>query len=208
MIKIIGTIPTRVTIACSGGLDSMALLSFLLRTRRKITVVHFNHGTEHGKEAEKFVNEFCTKHNLLCHNGYLMVSKPKGVSTEAFWREERYLFMDTYSPKKDPILLAHHLDDCIENWVFTSLHGKPHTIPYKRGRCIRPLLLTKKAELKRWVERHKIPYIIDPSNTNTRYMRNKIRHDIIPHLLQVNPGLHKVIRRQVLAENQLQTLIK
>jgi tRNA(Ile)-lysidine synthase TilS/MesJ len=58
MIKLLGKIPNTVTLACSGGPDSMAALDFLMRGRKRVKVAHFDHGTEHGSKARKILAEF------------------------------------------------------------------------------------------------------------------------------------------------------
>jgi tRNA(Ile)-lysidine synthase len=96
------------------------------------------------------------------------------------------------------VVTAHHLDDAVETWVFTSLHGESRLIPYSRGNVIRPFLLTPKSELVSWCERRGLAWSEDPSNTDTAYMRNLIRHKILPEALKVNPGLRTVVRKKYL----------
>jgi len=62
MIKITVPLPKQVTIACSGGVDSMAIVDFLSR-KHDVTIAHFNHGTQHGQKAMKFVAQYCTDNN-------------------------------------------------------------------------------------------------------------------------------------------------
>ena len=145
MLHIIGKIPRRVTIACSGGVDSMVALHFLLQGKRKVDVAFFNHDTIHSREAELFVKKFCAQNNLLLTVG--RVSGTKGrKSLEEFWRDERYNFLS--SMRSDYMLVAHHLDDVMETWLMSSFHGNPKLIPYKRGSSIyRPLLLTPKKNI-------------------------------------------------------------
>ncbi len=65
MIKVIGGIPkNKFGIACSGGVDSMAVLDFLIQGKYKPEVLYFNHNTDHGQQAEKFMIDYCNKNNL------------------------------------------------------------------------------------------------------------------------------------------------
>ena len=94
MIRIIGKIPQNVTIACSGGVDSMVFVHFLLQGKRKIKLAYFNHDTNHSLEAQKFVEKYSNDNNLE-----LIISGVKGVkgkrSLEEFWRDERYDFFNS-----------------------------------------------------------------------------------------------------------------
>jgi len=77
------------------------------------------------------------------------------------------------------------------------MNGNPHLIPEFRDCYIRPFLQTRKAVFEDWCDRKKVPYIEDPSNLDTRFMRNFIRHEMIPKALVVNPGIYKVLRKKL-----------
>lgn len=198
MIHILGKIPRKVAIAVSGGVDSMAALDFLRRSR-DVNVLHYNHGTgSHADEATKLVQDYCQFHSLPCVVGRNQEEMPAGVSAEAWWRDLRYSFFSA-SCLKTPIITAHHLGDAVENWVFTSLHGNPFLIPRVRGQYLRPFLTTEKADFEDWCDRHFVPYVVDPSNCETKYRRNYIRHVMMPHVEVINPGIKKVIKKKLLA---------
>lgn len=194
MIRLLGAIPDRVYLACSGGTDSMVALDFLLNGRKDVHVLYFNHGTAHGADAENFVRARCKVLGLCVSVGNISRERQSGESKEEFWRNQRYDFFRKFD---GPIVTSHHLDDCVETWIFTSLHGKPKTIPYRNGNVIRPFLLTKKSSLNLWRERRSVEVLEDPSNYDVSYMRNHIRHNIVPPALVVNPGLHKVVSKIV-----------
>ena len=197
MIRIIGKIPQRVTIACSGGVDSMAIVNFLLEGKRTIHLAYFNHDTNHSKEAEKFIKKYAAKNKLILTIGRVKGHRGK-LSLEEFWRNERYKFLE--SLKSQSIITCHHLDDAVETWLFSSFHGTPKLIPYKRGRNIyRPFLMTEKKEIIKYANGRGLEWIEDPSNRMTKnIMRNQIRHNIMPHVLKVNPGIRTVIRKKML----------
>lgn len=194
-MQLLGDIPERVSVAVSGGVDSMVLLDFLIKGRRDVTILHYHHGTEHGDEAYDFVNNIAVSLNARFISEELQEAVPQGESKENFWRKCRYNFLDRHADQ--PIFLGHHLDDVVETWLFSSFHGVPKIIPYQRNNCYRPMLQVKKEEILDWADRHGVPYITDPSNENTGFMRNKIRHEIVPKVLEVNPGIHKVLAKQV-----------
>ena len=196
MILIIVKIPRRVIVACSGGIDSMCIVDFLLKGKRKVQIAYFNHDTQHSHQAEKFIKQYCAKNNLI-----LTIGRVKGVrgkrSMEEFWRDERYKFLENF--RNDFIITAHHLDDVVETWLMSSMHGNPKLIPYERNKKIyRPFLMTSKKDLQNYADRHNVPYIQDLSNKNLKYMRNYTRHIVMPHVLVINPGIRKTIRKKMI----------
>lgn len=199
MIKLQGSIPREVGVAVSGGVDSMAVLDFLSR-KHKVTAYCFDHGTEHGKAAMDFVAKYCLKNRISLQRGQLANERPAGVSMEEHWRNERYAWFKQFD---QTIVLGHHLDDCVETYVFNMCHGTVWNMPYRHANTVRPFRLTRKEELINWAETHRIPWLDDPSNKKEDFMRNYIRLRILPDILHVNPGLHKVIKKKLMEEDVL-----
>jgi len=197
MIRILGKIPNKVTLACSGGIDSMAVLDFLRNGRKKVTVAHFNHRTEHGWEAYEFVKNYCKENDIPFIGGDLEGDKPKDKSWEEWWRDKRYDFLNSLP---GPIITAHHLNDVGEWWIFTFLNGNPRLTPYKNGKIIRPFLLTLRHDMMRWCRINDVPYVDDPQNLNFKYARCRIRHEIIPSALEINPGFLTVVGKKIKEE--------
>jgi tRNA(Ile)-lysidine synthase TilS/MesJ len=75
--------------------------------------------------------------------------------------------------------------------------GFQSVIPYRKENVIRPFLLTEKSEFESWCKRKNVPFIQDESNNSVEYSRNRIRHNIIPELLKVNPGLKTVVKKMI-----------
>lgn len=193
MIKILGSIPRKITVACSGGVDSMVLLDFL-RRNHAVEVAFFNHGTESSKLAQEFLSEFCSRTEIKLHLGLISTTRRgPGQSPEEFWREERYRFLEQF----ESVATAHHLDDVAETWVWSSLHGTSSLIPYRRGNVFRPLLLNRKYDLEDWARRKNVEWIEDNSNNDTGYTRNYIRHELMAGVLRVNPGIHTMLRKKL-----------
>ena len=196
MIKLQGKIPRKVYVACSGGVDSMAAVDFLKRNH-DVFVLHFNHGTHHGMKAMKFVNNYCSDNDIgfLTNTGIDREKHPK-ESQEEYWRSIRYEWLERCTERQ--IVTAHHLDDCVETWVWSSMHGIGKIIPYNRDdRILRPFRMTRKRDLELWCNLKNVPYITDDSNTDTCYTRNYIRHEMMPNVLRVNPGIHKTISKKI-----------
>jgi tRNA(Ile)-lysidine synthase len=189
-------LPKKLTIACSGGVDSMAVVDFLKR-KHDVTLAYFNHKTEHGEEAFKFVANYCTENNLPMMYGQCITEKLKEESQEEYWRRERYNFLSHIGP----VITCHHLDDCVETYIWSSLHGTAKVIPLTRNNVLRPFLTTRKDEFKSWCIRHNVPWIEDTSNQDTKYMRNYVRNVLMPQALHVNPGLHTLVKKIVEKQN-------
>jgi len=197
MIKIQGKIPRKVYVACSGGVDSMAALDFLKRNH-DVFVLHFNHGTDYGFKALEFVGNYCADNDIGFLTNVTGQEREKQAreSQEEYWRSIRYDWLERCTERQ--IVTGHHLDDCVETWVMSSMHGTGKIIPYSRNeRVLRPFRLTRKRDLELWASLNNVPYIEDDSNQDTCYTRNYIRHEMMPNVLQVNPGIHKTIAKKV-----------
>ena len=190
MIKLLFPMPKQVTVAFSGGVDSVAVVDFLSK-KHDVTCAFFHHGTDNSNRALEFVSRFCTDRNLPMFLGILNRDKPKDMSYEEFWREERYQYLATLGP----VITAHHLDDCVETYIWSALHGKPKVPNLVRGNVIRPFLTTHKNEFIEWCQRKNLGWCEDLSNEDERYTRNYIRKHLVPHALKVNPGLHKTVKK-------------
>jgi len=192
MIKFLGELPRKCVVAFSGGVDSVAVADFLLNGKRDVTLAFFHHGTPTSTSAEEFVKEFSRRRGVPLSIGRISRDRAPGVSPEEHWRDERYRFLGIF---ESPVVTAHHLDDAVETWIFNSLHGKPRLIPRTNRNVIRPFLITPKSELVAWCRRRGLTWAEDDSNSDLKYMRNLIRHRIVPEALKVNPGLNTVVRK-------------
>ena len=192
MIKRTVALPKQITIACSGGIDSMAVVDFLSR-KHDITIAYFNHRTQHGEKAAQFVSKYCSDNNIPMLYGSPRSQKDSKESQEEYWRRERYDFLSGLGP----VITCHHLDDCVETYIWSALHGTPKVIPLVRNNVLRPFLTTRKQDFIYWCESHNVPWIEDESNKNPRYMRNYVRNELMPHALHVNPGLHTLVKKIV-----------
>ena len=185
--------PKQLTVAFSGGVDSVAIVDFLTR-KHELDCAFFHHGTENSERAYQFVAKFCAERDLPLIVGFLSSSqKPSDLSMEEYWRDERYKFLSGLGT----VVTGHHLDDCVETYLMSAMHGTPKVIPMTRNNVIRPFLTTSKNVLVNWCERRGITWCHDTSNDDTKYMRNYVRHNLMPHALKVNPGLHSLVKRIV-----------
>ena len=193
-INILGDIPRSVTLACSGGPDSMAVLDFLIAGKKNVEVAYFDHGTQHGTEAREFLLDYCDRNKISIRVGEIEGEKPASQSWEEWWRNCRYDFFNSF---RNTIITCHHLNDVAEWWIFSSLNGQCRIIPYRNKHVIRPFLSTHKNAFVSWCDRKSIPYVTDPGNSNFSFARSRIRNKIIPEALEINPGLLKVLKKKV-----------
>jgi len=198
MIKLLSKLPKKLTVAVSGGVDSMALLTFLKR-KHEVTAAFFHHGTVNSKNAWIFVAKYCEENEIPFETGVISsVEKAENLSLEEHWRNQRYQYLSKF----ETVVTGHNLDDCVETWVWSCLHGTPKIIPYTRGNVLRPLLTTEKCDLISWCTKNNVPWIEDESNKDTKFTRNFIRHEMMPSILKVNPGVKKMLKKKII-ERQL-----
>lgn len=198
MFRLLGKMPRSVVVAVSGGADSMAVLNFLSKNH-EVTAAFFHHGTAASDQGFRVITAYCSEYNLPLMVGYNHGLCPAGQSQEEWWRNRRYEFFDSLGDSLGPVITAHHLDDVVETWIWSSLHGTAKLIPYRRNSVIRPFMLNPKQEFVDWCLRHGVPWHEDPTNQDTDYIRNHIRHRIVPEALVVNPGIHTMLAKKIKA---------
>ena len=176
----------------------MAILDFL-SNNHDITAAYFDHGTPFGRVCKHFVKDYCKERNTPLVIGNICFDRPPQKSLEEHWRDERYKFFRTFDL---PVITGHNLDDVIEWFLFSSIHGKGKIIPYRNQNVIRPFISTSKSSLEDWCERKDVPFLFDPGNADQRFMRSIIRNDILPNARLVNPGIEKTFRKLVEKENK------
>lgn len=194
--------------AVSGGADSVALLFglYLLKEKLGITLeaAHFNH---HLREAESdrdeaFVRAFCDRYDILLHVGSGQVT-PGKKGLEAAARDARYGFLRSLPGK---IATAHTADDNAETVLMhlirgTGLKGLGGIMPVS-GNVIRPMLTVTRAEVEAFLEEWCLSCIQDSSNDTDAFLRNRIRHHVMPLLKAENPKLAENVSSMALRLRQ------
>lgn len=200
MIKTATKIPHKVCLAFSGGIDSLAAAHFLAAGKKNVTLLHFNHGCEYSDGIAVQCQVKAEELGLPIFIGHIGDgTTPKGESLENFWRRARYKFLRNYANSVDQKLITcHHLDDAVETWIWSSLHGEGKVIPVEDNTVIRPFLLTEKQGFIDYAHSRGLIAVDDPYNDELHLTRNYIRANMMQHAYYVNPGLKKVIRKKYL----------
>ena len=201
--KLTHKLPSKCFVAVSGGVDSMTALHWLNRVKGRIKgVAHFHHNTgEFADESCELVRSTAQQMELPFFVHYNFGKPDKGESLEDYWRTQRYLWFKKLSRQyKDmPVVLAHTLDDCLEEYVMcTMVRGFSGTIPYTHGPCIRPFRRWKKESIRAYAHLNEVDYLEDPSNDwDWAFKRAYIRHNIVPNLFKINPGIYKMAEKAI-----------
>ena len=184
-----------VVCAVSGGADSVALLFALYLLKEKLQIrlsaAHFNHHLR-GAESDQdqaFVEDFCSRYDIPLYKGGAAVETgPKGL--EAAARDARYGYLKTLPGK---IATAHTADDNAETVLMhlirgTGLKGLGGIAP-KSGKLIRPMLTITRQDVMAFLQEWNLPHVEDQSNHTDQFLRNRLRHHVMPLLNRENPRL-------------------
>lgn len=197
------------TVALSGGVDSVVLLHLLTRFSKSmqldVSAVHVEHGiSAYSDEWSAFCQSLCDNLNLPLSIHRLKICRQPQESLEAIAREARYQIFKHI--RADYIVLAQHQDDQIETLILQLLRGAGvkglsamPTVrllePGKTIRLFRPLLNITRSEILNYAKLQGLSWVTDESNLDTSYDRNFLRHRILPLLEQRSPAYRKTLFR-------------
>ncbi len=188
----------RLLLAVSGGIDSVVMAKLCHQAGFTFGIAHCNfqlRGID-SEGDEIFVRELAQNYRVECHVQRFetkVFAKKEGISTQMAARELRYRWFEDLrrTHRYDYILTAHHQDDLLETILINLTRGTGlaglHGILPKNGHLIRPLLFATRTEIKAFLTQHQLAWREDSSNASTDYMRNRLRHDVIPILCELNP---------------------
>ena len=196
-------------VGLSGGVDSVCLAHILITNKdmlgiKSIKGIHIHHGIR-GDEADRdleFCRQFCENYGIEFVSYYVNIpeeAKKTGESIETCARRIRYSCFENSGC--DKIATAHNLNDNMETFIFNLSRGASLSglcgIPYVRDIYIRPLLDCTRDEIEEYLNENNLKYVTDSTNLCDEYTRNKIRHNIIPQLFQLNPSFNKVFLNSI-----------
>jgi tRNA(Ile)-lysidine synthase len=198
----------RIILGVSGGLDSMVMAELFCRAEYKIALAHCNfclRGDESDAD-ELHVQKFASARNIPFYSKKFdtkFYSKEKGISIQMAARDLRLEWFGQLLSETgfDYFALAHHRDDQIETFFInllrgTGISGIRGLLP-KRGKLIHPMLFLHRKEIIDFANQIKLSYRQDSSNQKTDYLRNKIRHHLIPAIEEVKPGFATVLTKNM-----------
>ena len=200
------SLSNEITVALSGGADSVCLLYALNELKEKLGITlsaaHLNHSIR-GAEADRdeaFVKELCSKLSvpLVCEKiDVPEYAKSNSISLELAARQVRYDFLVRVS--KGVVATAHSADDNLETVIFNLARGTALKglcgIPPVRDKIIRPLIYCSRTDIEQYCEKNGLSYVTDSTNLSDDYTRNKIRHNIVPVLKEVNSAAADAVTR-------------
>lgn len=210
-------------VALSGGADSTALL--LACARRwpgQVMALHINHGLQFAAaQFEQHCRQLCESLQVPFYVAAVHAHHAKGESPEDAARSARYKVFDDLAPVVPAgaaiksIAFAHNADDQVETVVLALSRGSGlgglSAMPTQWARTgrtwHRPLLAVAAADIRAWLELQQVPWVEDPSNTDTRYTRNRIRHNVLPALREAFPHILDAAARSARHAAQAQGLL-
>lgn len=210
----------KILIGVSGGADSMALLHVILRNRKKISndinILHVDHQLNpDSKRWVQVVRDYCSVHDMPFKAVSVDVAC-WGNNEEQAARKARY---HAFSQQEfDTLLLAHHANDQMETFFLKLFRGsgvKGLRCMSRKAPCwfdtkktvMRPLLGVRRSDIEQYVRDNSIPFVTDPSNSDLRYDRNWIRHELIPLLEERNSLADVNILKAAEIQSETYTLI-
>ena len=209
------------TVALSGGVDSVVLLYLLHSLQKKhgftLNATHVHHGlSKHADKWAKFCEKLCAKLSVPLDVHYVKLPQKKSLGTEGEARQLRYEKL--LQSKSDLVVLAHHADDQAETFLLQLIRGAgvkglSSMAHFDDTRKLwRPLLNTSRIDIEKYAKQHKLKWIEDESNLNTDFDRNFIRSKVLPILKNRFNHIIKVISRSSVhlaeAQNLLDDLAK
>lgn len=208
----------KIIICVSGGLDSMVLLNLCLLCKMNLSVCHVNFELRKNDsyEDEIFIRNFCLKNNIFFFIKRIdikYVAKQNKTSIQVAARNVRYVWFHEilYYYNYKFIFLAHHLDDSIETFCINLLRGSGieglRGISFCNKKLIRPLLFFYKQEILNYAVKNKIQWREDVSNYQFKYLRNNIRHNMIPIFKQLSNNFYKSFKKTFTNLNECNVLV-
>ena len=215
----------RIVVGFSGGRDSVALLKSLcvLRAKRnspiaEILAVHVHHAlSPNANKWARFCRAMAEDLDVDFKVAYVRV-KSKGEGVEAAARQARYdaLFKAAQAFEADMVMTAHHRDDRLETFLIQWMRGAGPdglaTFPVARSvgsvKLVRPLMTLPREILERYLELYELDWVEDESNADTAYLRNAIRHEVLPVMETIRPGFKEAAARSVELVRQSALILK
>jgi len=198
----------KLILGISGGADSVCLMHLLLELDYNFELAHcnFNLRGDESDEDEIFVRKLAKEYQLELHVKHFDTqnyANENKVSVQMAARDLRYAwFYDLLlSENAKYIAIAHHANDDIETFFINLVRGSGLKgllgIKAKIDSIVRPLMAVSRAEIEQFLKKNDISFREDSSNTSLKYLRNKIRHELMPLLTEMNPSIQTTISDEI-----------
>ena len=195
----------QVLLAVSGGRDSVVLTDLVGQTRIPFAIAHCNFHLRPGEcdRDEAFVRSLAQRYGVECHVAQfdtLAFAEEHRMSVEEAARQLRYDYFEKVRSGNgySCIATAHHRDDAIETFFINLLRGTGlaglQGIPLHNGHVVRPLLPFGRDEIDNYVRQHQLPYVDDSTNSQTLFLRNRIRLQLVPLLRTLSPAFDRTMQ--------------
>lgn len=208
----------KILVAVSGGLDSMVLLDLAVKSELQIAVAHCNFQLRDAESDgdENFVKSYCQENSI---QGFFQrfdtkqFAEDEKLSIQLAARQLRYQWFYEILENEnfDFVLTAHHLDDQLETFLINFSRGTGLDglcgIPSLNDKIVRPLLIFSRAEIETFANDNQLNWREDSSNASDKYVRNKIRHQMVPILKELNPSFLESFENTLQNLNQAQSLV-
>lgn len=187
------SVPEKLYVACSGGVDSVAAAA-ILSEWRDVTLCHFGHADHASREERKVVELLARELNVPLILKDSDKEAPQ-CNKEHAWRNDRY---EWFRSLDGHVATGHTLDDAVEWYLLTCFRGRGEFMPYAHKNVIRPFLITEKKRLIEYAMSRNLLWWEDPTNRDSEFnVRNRIRNNIIPEALKCQPGLYTTVRKRI-----------
>ena len=198
----------RILLAVSGGVDSVVMTDLFAKAGYSFGIAHCNfhlRGSDSDSD-EAFVRSLAEKYQVSAHCisfDTTAFAKEHKLSIEEAARKLRYDFFDRIAEQHGYcyIATAHHNNDAIETFFINLIRGTGltglHGIRPVNGKIIRPLLLFSRQEISDYASRNSLPFHEDYTNNETVFLRNKIRHQLLPMLKEMSPQIEPTMMRNM-----------
>lgn len=209
---------SRLLVALSGGIDSVALVHLLKTAGYQFAIAHCNFQLRAEANADE---DFCRQLALVSETPFYTIrfntqqyATVNKISIQMAARQLRYQWFEQIRQQHgyDYIALAHHQNDTVETILLNLVRGTGiagmHGILPKNGYLVRPMLCFTRTEIEQVLTENTLAYVEDSSNASVKYARNKIRHLVVPKLKELNPALEQTFESNLKHFRELEQLLE
>lgn len=209
----------KILLTVSGGIDSVTMAVLFQRAGYKFGIAHCNFGLrgEESDNDQKFVKKIASQMDVpffTVNFHTLEYAKKEKISIQMAARQLRYEWFEKIRQQEgfQYIATAHHLDDQTETFFINLIRGTGitglHGILPKKDKIIRPLLCFYRSEIEKFITENNISFRNDSSNDEDHYLRNRLRHHILPELQQMKPGAKEAINQTIFYLRKVEVIYK